>query len=59
MGESQVRFNTDIPTEYYHKYREKKETKPGDFYYGKDTDMLYKTWIAMKRGALVGESIQF
>ncbi|GFN98528.1 NADP dehydrogenase [ubiquinone] 1 alpha subcomplex subunit 11 [Plakobranchus ocellatus] len=54
MGESRVRYSTDIPTEYYYKYREKRETKPGDFYYGKDSDMLYKTWIAMKRGAALG-----
>ena len=54
MAESKVRYNTDIPTEYFLKYRDNAESKPGDFYYGRDTDMLYKTWIAMKRGALVG-----
>ncbi|GFS17844.1 hypothetical protein ElyMa_001506400 [Elysia marginata] len=56
MGEQNIRYNTDIPTEYYHKYREKIETKPGDFYYGKDSDMLSKTWIAMKRGAVIDKS---
>lgn len=48
------RYSTEIPTENYLKYRKDKRTKPGDFYYGKDSDMLYKTWVAMKRGAIVG-----